>query len=71
MCSSRQDMIAVSFFAFVILSVISTSSVFAEDMSRLNAGDTSWVLTSSALALAMIVLGLSIFYGGMVRCKTC
>lgn len=34
-----------------------------------NAGDTAWVLTSSALVLAMIVPGLALFYGGMVRNK--
>jgi Amt family ammonium transporter len=34
-----------------------------------SAGDTAWVLTSSALVLAMIIPGLALFYGGMVRSK--
>ena len=34
-----------------------------------NAGDTSWVLISSALVLLMTAPGLALFYGGMVRRK--
>ncbi len=37
--------------------------------AKLNAGDTAWVLMSSALVLAMIIPGLALFYGGMVRGK--
>jgi len=47
-------------------------SVYAQDAvntPQINAGDTAWVLTSSALVLAMIVPGLALFYGGMVRSK--
>ena len=36
---------------------------------QVSAGNTAWVLTSSALVLAMIVPGLALFYGGMVRSK--
>ncbi|MDH5563814.1 MAG: ammonia channel protein, partial [Nitrospirota bacterium] len=36
---------------------------------QVSAGDTAWVLTSSALVLVMIVPGLALFYGGMVRNK--
>ena len=35
----------------------------------LNSGDTSWMLTSTALVLLMTVPGLALFYGGMVRKK--
>ncbi|HYA75471.1 MAG TPA: ammonia channel protein, partial [Burkholderiaceae bacterium] len=35
--------------------------------SQINAGDTAWMLTSSALVLMMTVPGLALFYGGMVR----
>ncbi len=34
-----------------------------------NAADTAWVLVSAALVLAMIVPGLALFYGGLVRSK--
>lgn len=36
---------------------------------KIDTGDTAWVLTSSALVLAMTAPGLAIFYGGMVRRK--
>ena len=35
----------------------------------LNAGDTSWLLTSTALVLFMTLPGLALFYGGLVRSK--
>jgi Amt family ammonium transporter len=40
-----------------------------ETASQISAGDTAWILTSSALVLAMTIPGLALFYGGMVRSK--
>ena len=37
--------------------------------AAVNSGDTSWLLTSSALVLLMTAPGLALFYGGMVRRK--
>ena len=37
--------------------------------ARISAGDTAWMLTSTALVLMMTVPGLALFYGGMVRKK--
>jgi len=39
----------------------------AED--TLSAGDTAWMLTSTALVLFMTIPGLALFYAGMVRSK--
>jgi len=36
---------------------------------ELNAGDTAWMLTATALVLFMTIPGLSLFYAGMVRSK--
>jgi len=36
---------------------------------KINAGDTAWMLTSTALVLMMSIPGLALFYGGMVRKK--
>jgi len=36
---------------------------------NLNSGDTSWILTSTALVLFMTLPGLALFYGGLVRSK--
>ncbi|GJL61367.1 MAG: ammonium transporter [Nitrospirales bacterium] len=61
--------IGVSLVSIVGLLVISVTSAFAEETSSLSAGDTAWVLVSSALVLAMTIPGLALFYGGMVRSK--
>jgi Amt family ammonium transporter len=37
--------------------------------ATLGAGDTAWMLTSTALVLFMTIPGLSLFYAGMVRSK--
>jgi Amt family ammonium transporter len=37
--------------------------------SKIDKGDTAWMLTSSALVLLMTAPGLALFYGGMVRSK--
>ena len=57
----------LSAFVFFVLAI----PVFAEDAASapISAGDTAWVLTSSALVLAMTIPGLAMFYGGMVRNK--
>jgi Amt family ammonium transporter len=47
------------------LSFISFAS-FAEGV---DSGDTSWILTSTALVLLMTLPGLSLFYAGLVRSK--
>ena len=41
----------------------------AAPVSALNSGDTAWMLVSTVLVLFMIVPGLALFYGGLVRTK--
>ena len=41
----------------------------APTAAAVNSGDTSWVLTSTALVLLMTIPGLAFFYGGLVRRK--
>jgi ammonium transporter, Amt family len=36
----------------------------------INAGDTAWVLTATALVLFMTLPGLALFYGGLVRAQS-
>ena len=57
--------IACSAFFAAVVPVV----VFAQDESPLSAGDTSWMLTSTALVLMMTIPGLALFYAGMVRSK--
>ena len=35
----------------------------------INSGDTSWILTATALVLFMTMPGLALFYAGLVRSK--
>lgn len=41
----------------------------AAQAPTLNAGDTAWMLTATALVLFMTIPGLALFYSGMVRAK--
>ncbi len=50
--------------AFALLALAPTA--FADDI---NAGDTAWMLTATALVLFMTIPGLALFYAGMVRSK--
>jgi len=38
-------------------------------IDKISAGDTAWMLASTALVLMMTIPGLALFYGGMVRKK--
>ena len=54
----------------VLLPLFFAGSALADEGgTAISAGDTAWLLTSSALVLAMIIPGLALFYGGMVRDK--
>jgi Amt family ammonium transporter len=48
---------------------LAPSLAWAQDATKISAGDTAWVLMSSALVLMMVVPGLALFYGGLVRRK--
>src|SRR5918911_265832 len=56
-----------------ILVFLSTTWAIAQESgavpSKIDTGDTAWVLTSSALVLMMTIPGLFLFYGGLVRSK--
>jgi ammonium transporter, Amt family len=41
----------------------------ASGQITIDSGDTAWMLVSTALVLLMIVPGLALFYGGLVRAK--
>ncbi len=57
-----------SVVATAVLVLVSTAG--AEGTApKIDTGDTAWVLMSSALVLAMLVPGLALFYGGLVRTK--
>jgi len=51
-----------------LLALTTARAAWAEE-DVLSAGDTAWMLTSSALVLLMTLPGLALFYGGLVRSK--
>jgi len=55
----------------VLLSLLTASAALAQETgtSKIDTGDTAWMLTSSALVLMMTAPGLALFYGGLVRSK--
>src|SRR5262245_15265682 len=42
---------------------------FMQEGSKINSGDSAWMLASTALVLLMTIPGLALFYAGMVRKK--
>ena len=55
------------YLMLVPLLVLAAPEAFAQD--ALNPGNTSWLLTSTALVLFMTIPGVSLFYAGLVRSK--
>jgi len=58
---------AIASIACLAMLVLITRPALAE--GTVDAGDTAWLLTSTALVLFMTIPGLSLFYGGLVRVK--
>jgi Amt family ammonium transporter len=57
-----------SFILFVSLSF--SGFAFAEAViPSVNKGDTAWMIVATVLVILMVVPGLALFYGGMVRAK--
>ena len=64
-----------------LLGLLAAAPVWAQDAAALQApatapvaatvdkGDTAWMMTSTVLVLLMILPGLALFYGGLVRAK--
>ncbi len=57
-------------FSLLLMSLLTAGAAFAETpaVPKVDSGDTSWILISSALVMLMTP-GLALFYGGMVRRK--
>ena len=53
---------------FLIPAALYPQSVFAAEPCAIDSGATAWMLTSTALVLLMVP-GLAMFYGGLVRTK--
>jgi ammonium transporter, Amt family len=51
------------------VAVESVAEVAAEEEIVVNKGDVAWMMTATLLVLLMVLPGLALFYGGMVRAK--
>ena len=58
----------IKFIAGLILLLIPFGIVNATEVQTIDSGATAWMLTSTALVLLMVP-GLGMFYGGLVRTK--
>ncbi len=56
-------------FTLMVLGLMLFSGGAGAEEATLDAGNTAWMLTSTALVLFMTIPGLSLFYAGMVRSK--
>ncbi len=45
------------------------SFAFADAAMTVNKGDTAWMIVATVLVILMVIPGLALFYGGMVRAK--
>lgn len=64
----RQRALKFSSFLFAAL-ILLPASAWAQDPSKLDSGDTAWIITATALVLFMTMPGLALFYGGLVRAR--
>ncbi|MBD7959655.1 MULTISPECIES: ammonium transporter [Comamonas] len=58
--------------AVVVEAVVQTAApvaAAAQEVAKLDSGDTAWMLTSTMLVILMTIPGLALFYGGLVRSK--
>jgi len=63
------NILCILFWVVLVLGVSPVLGQETEGAPQISAGDTGWILTSSALVLVMTIPGLALFYGGMVRSK--
>jgi ammonium transporter, Amt family len=51
------------------LTLLATPAFAADAPPAIDSGNTAWLLTSTALVLFMMIPGLALFYGGLVRSR--
>ncbi len=72
---SLPPLLPLGFLLLVVSLILFTGTGFAQTApaptaaaaTKIDSGDTAWMLTSAALVLMMTAPGLALFYGGMVR----
>jgi Amt family ammonium transporter len=59
----------MTLIALLALPTVATANETAAEVSRLDTGNTAWILAATMLVMLMTIPGLAFFYGGMVRRK--
>ncbi len=59
----------IRILGFAACFLFPATQTWAAEASKIDTGDTAWMLTSAALVLMMTAPGLALFYGGLVRSK--
>jgi len=52
---------------FIVTLLILPSLALADTVPTIHSGDTAWMITATAFVLMMLIPGLALFYGGLVR----
>lgn len=66
----RGRRVSIAIFSLLAgLGIAMPASAADTTASTIQAGDTAWLLTSTALVLFMMIPGLSLFYAGLVRAR--
>jgi ammonium transporter, Amt family len=73
-CIRRISGVAATMAAWAMVSMTTALPALAQAAApaaptKIDTGDTAWMLTSTAIVLMMTIPGLALFYGGMVRKK--
>ncbi|MDD5461458.1 MAG: ammonium transporter [Methylococcales bacterium] len=53
----------------VAVEIITTTAPAVVTPATVNKGDTAWMIVATVLVILMVIPGLALFYGGMVRAK--
>ncbi|AKU14250.1 ammonium transporter [Azoarcus sp. CIB] len=67
--ASAEDAPAAAEAVTAIADAAAAAPAAAAPAPTVNKGDTAWMLTSTALVAFMVIPGLALFYGGLVRSK--
>ena len=61
----------LSLAGLAAVALVTAGNAAAADAAApvLSAGDTAWIMTSTMLVILMVIPGLALFYGGLVRSK--
>jgi ammonium transporter, Amt family len=67
--TEKREPLRLARWAACVGALLTTSAIMAQDAPVPDKGDTTWMLISTVLVLLMVIPGVALFYGGLVRSK--